>query len=96
MKVVGRSVLDAFCKKHTDAKTWIEIWLAEAEEATWSTPQAIKERYSSVSFLVGNLIIFNVKGNEYRMEVMAAHKTGLLIVKWAGTHREYDARNRHR
>jgi mRNA interferase HigB len=96
MKVAGRGVLDAFIQEHADARRWIEHWLAEAEGEAWATPQDIKDRYASVSFLVGNKVIFNVKGNEYRMEVVVAYKTGVVIVQWAGTHAEYDHRNRRR
>lgn len=96
MRIVGRGVLEAFYRKHTDAKNWIESWLAEAEAARWRTPQAIKDRYGSVSFLAGNCVIFNVKGNEYRMEVTVAYQTGIVVIQWIGTHRDYDERNRHR
>jgi mRNA interferase HigB len=94
MKVTGRSVLDEFCRKHADARGWIEHWLSEAEGTTWAKPQDIKDRYSSASFLAENRVIFNVKGNEYRMEVIVAYKTGVVVVSWAGTHADYDQKNR--
>jgi mRNA interferase HigB len=93
MKVVGRSVLKSLCAKHTDALSWIEHWLSEAEECTWSSPQDIKAKYSSASFLSGNRVIFNVKGNLYRLEVTVAYKTATVVVTWAGSHAEYDKRN---
>jgi mRNA interferase HigB len=93
MKVVGRGLLDAFCIKHADARSWIENWLAEAEGATWRTPQHVKDRYASASFLAGNTVIFNVKGNDYRLEVVIAYRTSVVTVSWVGTHAEYDARN---
>ncbi|MGH6608806.1 MAG: type II toxin-antitoxin system HigB family toxin [Burkholderiaceae bacterium] len=96
MKVVGRDKLDAFCAKHTDARKWIENWLAEAETATWSTPQQIRNRYSSASFLRDNLVTFNVKGNAYRLEAVVAYKTGVVVVTWIGSHAAYDARNKAR
>ena len=96
MKVTGRDRLDAFCGKHTDARQWIENWLSEVEASTWTTPADIKERYSAISFLHGNTIIFNVKGNEYRLEVTVAYKTAVVVVQWIGTHAEYDRRNKQR
>jgi mRNA interferase HigB len=93
MKVVGRGVLNAFCSRHTDALSWIEHWLSEAEDATWKSPQDIKLRYSSASFLSGNRVIFNVKGNLYRLEVTVAYKTSTVVVTWAGSHADYDKRN---
>jgi mRNA interferase HigB len=96
MRVVGRETLDLFCSRHADARKWIANWTADVESSTWTTPQAIKDRYSTASFVGGNTVIFNVKGNDYRLEVTVAFKTGLVVVKWAGTHAEYDERNARR
>jgi mRNA interferase HigB len=96
MTVIGRDKLDAFCVKHADARKWIENWLADAETAVWSSPQHIRSRYASASFLADNIVIFNVKGNDYRLEVLVAYKTSVIIVQWIGTHAEYDARNKTR
>lgn len=96
MRIVGRGKLDAFCAKHADARRWIENWLADVEAARWAAPQEIKDRYSSVSFLADNLVIFNVKGNDYRLEVTVAYRTAVVVIQWIGTRAEYDARNRSR
>lgn len=96
MKIVGRDVLDAFCAKHADARRWIVAWLAEAKGVEWNTPQDIKDRYLSANLLADSRVIFNVRGNDYRLEVTVAYMTRIVIVHWAGTHAEYDARNRRR
>lgn len=96
MRIAGRNLLDSFCAKHTDARRWIENWLSDAEAATWTKSQDLKDRYAAASFLAGNTVIFNVKGNAYRLEVMCAFQTGVMVVKWVGTHAEYDERNRKR
>lgn len=96
MRVVGRSRLDAFCQRHINARGWIENWLAEVEAASWRSPHEIKRRYASVSFLAGNTVIFNVKGNDYRLEITVAYKTAVVVVNWIGTHAEYERRNRGR
>jgi mRNA interferase HigB len=96
MRIIGRDKLDAFCTKHADARKWVENWLAEAEAATWTAPQQIKSRYSSASFLPEAIVIFNVKGNDYRLEVLVAYKTSVVIVQWIGTHADYDTRNKTR
>jgi mRNA interferase HigB len=93
MKVVGRERLHAFCEQHADARKWIENWLSEVEATTWATPQDIRQRYPSASFLHENVVILNVRGNDYRMEVTVAFKTSVLFVNWVGTHAEYDKRN---
>ena len=94
MTIVGRDKLAGFCNQHADARKPIETWLAEAETAQWMTPKQIRDRYASASSLAGNIVIFNIKGNDYRLEVTVAYRTGIVVVDWIGTHAEYDARNR--
>lgn len=58
----------------------------------WRTPQDVKGMYATASFLAGNVVVFNVKGNRYRMVTLIAYHTGTIIVRWIGTHAEYDRR----
>jgi mRNA interferase HigB len=82
--------------QNTDARGWIENWLADVESAAWTTPQDIRRRYASASFLPEGVVIFNVKGNAYRLEVTVAYRTGVVVIDWIGTHRQYDERNKRR
>ena len=92
MRIVGRDKLAEFAGAHADARTWIEDWIAEAELSRWRTPKDIKDRYASASFLAGNVVIFNVKGNHYRLEVQVAYNGGIVVIRWVGTHAEYSKR----
>lgn len=98
MRLVGRELLDAFCKRHADARNWVEAWVAEVEAAVWKTSVDIKARYSTASFLSepNNTVIFNVKGNTYRLEVIVAYNASVVRVRWVGTHADYDKRNERR
>ena len=96
MKVLDRERLDRFCRKHADARGWVENWLGDVESAAWATPHDIRRRYASASFLPGHVVVFNVKGNAYRLEAIVAYRTGVVVIEWIGTHREYDERNRRR
>ena len=80
--------------KHTDASNWINNWVSDVENAKWEGPQDIKLRYSSASFLADRVVIFNVKGNSYRLEIQVSYKSKKVIVKWAGTHAEYTKRHK--
>ncbi|MBI2604452.1 MAG: type II toxin-antitoxin system HigB family toxin [Deltaproteobacteria bacterium] len=95
MQLVGRERLDAFVRKHADTRSWVEAWIAEVtdENTKWKGPQDIKARYASASFLANRVVIFNVKGNSYRLEVQVSFNIGTVVVKWVGTHGEYDKRN---
>ena len=96
MRILDRGRLQDFCGKHADARNWIENWLADVAAAEWRTPQDIRNRYASASFLPGGLVVFNVKGNAYRLEALVAYRTRTVAIEWVGTHAEYDARNRRR
>ena len=90
MKVVGRSKLDKFCQQHADVRTQLDAWLCEAMEAQWSTPQDIKRNYPSASFLSDNRVVFNIKGNNYRLLVKIDYKRSIVLVMQVGTHADYN------
>ena len=93
MKVLGRDKLVKFSKKHANAKAVLDAWFAEANNAEWQTSHDIKNRYSSADFLSGNRVIFNIKGNHYRLVVKVRYKNGIALVEWVGTHAEYDKKS---
>lgn len=90
MKVVGLMILDEFSKSHADCVAQILTWIAEAEEAEWTTPNDIRARYANASFLQDDRVIFNIKGNSYRLDTKVYYKRQVIIVKRIGTHAEYD------
>jgi mRNA interferase HigB len=90
MDVVGREVLEDFKRRHPDVQRQVDAWLLEAEEATWPTPHAVTRRYATASILSDNRVVFNLKGNSYRLLVRIAYRLGKVIVLRAGTHAEYD------
>lgn len=94
MKINGISLLYDYIRQYPRTKKWIETWVAEVKASTWSTPQDIKSRYASCSFLASNVVIFNVCGNNFRLEVVVAYKNGLVYVRWIGTHAEYTRRHK--
>jgi len=89
MKVVGRKDLDSFAHKHADVRAQIDPWLCEVEEDEWQTPNDIKKRYSHASFLVNNRVIFNLKGNKYRLDTKVSFKNQVVLIVRIGTHEEY-------
>lgn len=92
MKLLGREILEAFLLKHADARGAIASWVTEIEVANWRTPHEMKARYASASVLHGSVVIFNIKGNSYRLEAMVTYKVPIVRVLWAGTHAEYSNR----
>ncbi len=89
MQLLGLTKLDTFKRQHADARGPLDVWRIEVEQALWGGPQDIKERYPSASFLADNRVIFNIKGNTYRLVVKAKYQNGIVLIEWIGTHAEY-------
>jgi len=89
MTVVGLGKLDEFKQKHSDSTSQLDAWVREAKDAEWRTPQDIKDRYAHASFLPGNRVVFNIKGNRYRLDIKVNYATQVVLVVRLGTHAEY-------
>lgn len=90
MNVVGRELIQQFCVANPDATSRMSAWLLEAERAAWRTPQDVRNRYASASFLSANRIVFNIGGNRFRLLTKVAYQTGVVLIERVGTHEEYD------
>jgi mRNA interferase HigB len=84
MKIVGRSRLQEFCREFTEARAWVECWLAEVEEAEWQGPQDVLARYTSASLGEGKHIRFFIGNTSYSILVLVPFRTGVVVIKWIG------------
>lgn len=91
MRVIALKTLRAFCARHRDAEQPLLAWHDEVSRAHWAQPADIKAQFRSASILKNRRVVFNIKGNEYRLVVALAYNTGLVFVKFIGTHKAYDA-----
>ena len=87
MRVIAVSTLRAFWERHPDAEQPLKAWYEEATNATWTQPADIKAQYRSASVLKNRRVVFNIKGNDYRLIVAVACKLEIVYVKFVGTHR---------
>ncbi len=90
MRIIALSTLRAFWDKHPDSETPLRAWYALASRANWKTPAEIKEAYRNASFTANNRVVFNVKGNDYRLVVSVRYDHGLMYIRFIGSHRQYD------
>jgi len=74
---------------HADVRGAIAAWRVEVEDAEWRSPADIKARYPSASILSDNRVIFNIKGNNYRLETKVNYDAKLVLITRVGTHAEY-------
>ena len=91
MRVIAVSTLRDFWQRYPDAEQPLRAWYEEATNAAWTQPANIKAQYRSASVLTNRRVVFNIKGNDYRLIVAVAYKLQVVCVKFVGTHREYDA-----
>ena len=90
MRVIAVSILRQFWEKHPAAEQPIKAWFDEVSKATWTQPSDIKALYRNASILKNRRVVFNIKGNDYRLIVAIAYKLGIVYVKFIGTLTEYD------
>jgi mRNA interferase HigB len=89
MKVIGLLTLNKFLENHSECKQQLHSWLAEAKDVIWATPNDIKSRYVSASFLADNRVVFNIKGNGYRLDTKIYYQRQVVMIMRMGTHAEY-------
>lgn len=90
MRVISRKTLKDFWRKHPQAEVPLKAWFAEAEKASWNTPQDIRNHYRSADLKKNNRVVFNISGNNYRLVVQINYHFKIIYIRFIGTHKEYD------
>jgi mRNA interferase HigB len=93
VRVIAKKTLKDFWERHADSEQQLKAWYHEAEQAIWKTPHDIKKDYPSASILEDNRIVFNIKGNHYRLIVRVNYEYSMVWIRFIGTHAEYDKIN---
>lgn len=91
MKIISVKILKDFWQQYPDSEQHLKAWMDEVKHANWLQPAEIKAKYRSASVLKNRRIVFNIKGNQYRLIVAIAYQFGAVYVKFIGTHQQYDA-----
>ena len=91
--MIAIKTLRDFWKKHADAEQPLRAWYAEAKAADWKKPADIVKLYRTASILVNNGVVFNIKGNDYRLVAAINYSYKVVYVRFIGTHIEYDKIN---
>lgn len=91
MNVIALRTLRAFWEDHPKARTGLEAWYGVASRADWKGPADVKATYATADFVGDNRVIFNISHNRYRLIVHFAYPYGRALIKFVGTHKDYDA-----
>ena len=70
MHIIGQEMLVAFWEKHPDARTRLQAWYYDVAQANWKGPADINAVYRNASFVANNRVVFNIRGNHYRLVVL--------------------------
>ena len=90
MRVVAKRTLRGFWRDHADSEQPLRAWHDEARAASWDRPSDVKAKYPSASIIANNQVVFNIKGNTYRLVVAFNYRHETGWIKFIGTHAEYD------
>jgi len=90
VRVIAKRTLRDFWEKHADCEEQLKSWFRETEKAKWNTINELKNEYPSASILKDNRIVYNIKGNKYRLIVRFNFDYQICWIRFIGTHAAYD------
>ena len=93
MRVIAKKIRRDFWEAHSGGEQQLKSWFQEASNAVWKNPNQIKKEYPSASILNDNRIVFNIKGNKYRLVVKINYDYQMVWIRFIGTHTAYDKIN---
>jgi len=96
VRVIARNTLTRFVEKlegHKDqraVKAALDAWFHEVKRAEWKKSSDVKASYANASIVGAERVVFNIKGNAYRLVVAVDYRRAIVFIQWLGTHKEYD------
>ncbi len=96
MRIIARKTLNRFVeslkgsKDQRPVKSALDAWFHEVLRADWKTPADVLRAYANASIVGPDRVVFNIKGNDYRLVVAINYRHRIVFIKWLGTHADYD------
>jgi mRNA interferase HigB len=90
MRILSRSTLRDFWESHPDTEEALKTSYYEASHADWQSPADVKTAHRNASIIANNRVVFNIKGNSYRLIVAIRYDLGIIFIRFIATHAEYD------
>jgi mRNA interferase HigB len=97
VRIIARSTLTRYLERlrghrdHRAVKAALDSWYREAQQAEWKNSSEVKANYAHASIVSADRVVFNIKGNAYRLVVAVDYRRAIVFMKWLGSHKEYDA-----
>lgn len=90
IRIFARSTLKDFWIKHPDSEQYLKTWYDTVLSSNWNNPNDVKQSYINSSVLKDGRIVFNIKGNKYRLVAKFNFQKKWIFIRFIGTHNEYD------
>jgi mRNA interferase HigB len=96
MRIIARRTLKRFVEERAGQKDQaalkgaLDAWFDEVRKARWTSSADVKSRYRTASIVSGERVVFNIKGNDYRLVAAVDYEKGIVWIKWIGSHAAYD------
>ena len=90
-RIISKKTLREFWDRLPDSEETLKAWHAEAKSAIWQNPADIKAQYGNASILKDSRVVFNICGNKYHLIVKINYAASIVLIRFVGTHKEYDA-----
>lgn len=89
-RILAKKTLRIFWEKHSESEQYLKTWYETAKNANWLSPNDIKQTYANASILKNGRVVFNIKGNDYRLIVKFNYEKQWAFIRFIGTHQAYD------
>lgn len=93
MRVISKKTLIDFWELYPEIEQPLKAWYSEVKAAEWSSSSDLKEQFGSASIIDKKRVVFNLKGNKYRLIVDIEYRLKIVFIVWVGTHNEYNKIN---
>ena len=93
VRVISKKALREFWERYPAAEQWLLAWFREVEQADWSTPAQVLERFPNASIVGADRVVFRIRRNDYRVVVRIFYPGRIVYIRFVGAHREYDRIN---
>ena len=90
LRIIAKRTLREHWEEHPDCEQHLKTWYETAKKANWQNSNDIKKTYKNASVVGNNRVVFNIKGNDYRLIVKFNFKRGWAFIRFIGTHKDYD------
>jgi len=93
MRIIARNTLINYWGNYPEVEQSLKSWYDEVLNANWKSPNELKKQFRNASVVTNKRVVFNIKGNSYRLIVDIEYRIGIIFIVWVGTHKKYDKVN---